>query len=139
MPPKPRGAWTLWADVPQPTRTELRRLYRELRAAHGGFRTAQAKRYAKTVCELWIVADVASQEAARLAGQRRAGTWKRKTRRLVTGAMKRAALQAYSLDQARAQLAAMTRRGGHGGTNGAGSIPASPAELLASLRRDGDE
>jgi hypothetical protein len=135
-----RGVWELWADVPEPTRTELRAVYRDLRLAHGGFRTRLVRRYAKAVAELWLVADRASQEAARLAGQRRAGKWKRSTRRLVTGAMKRQALELYSLDQARQQLAALTGRNGHGGHTGANgaSVPASPAELLATLRRDGD-
>ncbi len=108
-----RGVWTLWADVPEPTRTELRQIYRDLRAAHGGLRTRLARRYAKTVAELWVVTDRASQEAARLAGQRRTGKWKRSTRRLVTGAMKRQGLELYSLDQARQQLAALVD--GHGG------------------------
>jgi hypothetical protein len=109
-----RGVWALWADVPEPTRTELRQIYRDLRAAHGGLPTRLARRYAKTVAELWVVTDRASQEAARLAGQRRTGKWKRSTRRLVTGAMKRQGLELYSLDQARAQLAALTGRNGHG-------------------------
>jgi hypothetical protein len=122
-----RGVWGLWAEVEEPTRSELRAIYRELRAAHGGLPTRLARRYAKTVAELWVVTDRASQEAARLAGQRRVGQWKRSTRRLVTQAMKRQGLELYSLDQARQQLEALAgRRNGHG----------DPLDqVLADLRR----
>jgi len=111
-----RGVWGLWAEVEEPTRSELRQIYRDLRAAHGGLRTRLARRYAKTVAELWVVTDRASQEAARLAGQRRVGKWKRSTRRLVMQAAKRQGLELYSLDQARQQLAVLAGRNGHGPT-----------------------
>jgi len=111
----PRGVWGLWAEVPEPTRSELRAIYRDLRAEFG-LPTRRARRYAKQVCELWLVTDRLSEQAARLVGQRKLGRATQSTRRVVNGVVKRQSLELYSLDQARQQLAALVGRNGHATT-----------------------
>jgi hypothetical protein len=125
-----RGVWALWQDVPEPTRSELRLVYRDLRATYN-LSTRLTRRYAKQVAELWVVAGGVSQEAARVAGQRHTGRGRRAKRQVVNAVAKRQGLHLESLDEALAQLEAMAGR-----RNGHSDDPVS--ELLASLKRDGD-
>lgn len=106
----PRGAWTLWNEVPQPTRAQLRRLYRILREDHGGFTSRMAKTYAKTVCEIWQATDAVSEETAKHAGHRRHGKGRRPTSQKIRLLVKRQALQATTLDTALSKLAAIVAK-----------------------------
>ena len=123
----PRGVWGLWQDVPEPTRTELRLVYRDLRATYN-LTTRLARRFAQQTAELWVVAGGVSQEAARVAGQRHTGRGRRAKRQVVNQVAKRQGLQIDSLDKALARLEAMAgRRNGH----------ADPLDqVLADLARD---
>src|SRR5438445_7710928 len=106
----PRGVWTLWDDVPEPTRTELRRLYRILREDHGGFTSRMAKTYAKLAAEIWQATDAVSEETAKHAGHRRHGKGRRPTTQKTRLLVKRQSLQAQSLDQVLSKLAAIVAK-----------------------------
>jgi hypothetical protein len=125
----PRGVWGLWQGVPEPTRTELRTVYRDLRARYN-LSTRLARRFAEQTAELWVVAGGVSEEAARVAGQRQTGRGRRAKRQLVNALAKRQGLQIDSLDKALLRLEALAgRRADH-------ADPVS--ELLASMRNGHD-
>jgi len=106
----PKGVWGLWMDVPQPTRTQLRRYYRILREEHGGLPSRAIRAYAKTTAEIWLSTDSISHEAAKLAGARRNGRGRKPTNQVVRLQAKRQSLEVASLDQAMAKLAAMVKQ-----------------------------
>ena len=115
-----------WGDVPQPTRRRLRAIYRDLDAVYD-LRGHLAYRLARQVCELWMVAEGVSLEAATTSEQRRRGRGRRATRRLVNAVAKRQGQHVESLTKTLAQLEALAgRRNGHG----------DPLDrVLADLRR----
>ncbi len=92
-----RGVWALWSDVPQPTRTELRAIYRDLRARYGPFNRL-ARRWAVLAAETWYVTRAASADATALAAARRTGRGRRPNVKAVRQAAKRQALQLSTLD-----------------------------------------
>jgi len=100
----PRGVWTLWDDVPEPTRTRLRRYYRILREEFDGLPTRAARAYAKTTAEIWLSTDSISTEAARLAGARQHGRGRKPNNQAVRLQVKRQSMELASLDQALAKL-----------------------------------
>jgi hypothetical protein len=117
-----------WPDIPQPTRSRLRAIYRDLDAVYD-LRARLSYRLARQVAELWLVAEGVSLEAATTTEQRRRGRGRRANRRVVNGVAKRQGLHVDTLNKALVRLEALAgRRNGHGGD------PVS--ELLASMKRD---
>jgi hypothetical protein len=117
-----RGVWALWSDVPEPTRTELRAIYRDLRTRYGPF-TRLARRWAVLAAETWYVTGQASADATAIAAARRTGRGRRPDVKAVRQAAKRQALQLSTLDtDALRRLEALAGKNGHGS--------GSPAEDL---------
>jgi len=103
----PRGVWSIWNEVPEPSRAFLREVFCELREEHGGLRTRLAKRYAKLAAEIWVTTDAISEETAKLAGARKHGKGRRPTTQKIRLQAKRQAMQAVALDSALAKLRAL--------------------------------
>ena len=99
-----QGKWGLWLEQPEPMRSELRRIYCELREEFGGLPSRASKRYAKLVAEIWHATEAISEESARTAGHRRHGKGRRPTSQKIRLLVKRQSMQAVSLDQALAKL-----------------------------------
>ena len=106
----PKGVWGLWLDLPEPTRSRLRNYYRILREEHGGLPSRAARKYAKTVSEIWLSTDSISSEAAKLAGARQSGRGRKPTNQVVRLQAKRQSMEVASLDQALARLATMVAK-----------------------------
>lgn len=115
-----RGVWSLWADLPEPARGELRAIYRDLRAEYRLDRVSSrrlARRLAKTAAEAWAAADAVSQEAAAVALKRRAGLGRRPSVKHVRAAAKRQGLQLQTLRDALMRLKELAGGNGHHGTD----------------------
>ncbi len=95
-----------WPDVPQPTRGRLRAIYRDLDAVYD-LRSRLSYRLARQVCELWLVAEGVSLEAARTTEQRRHGRGRRASRQRVNAVAKRQGLHVETLNKALARLEAL--------------------------------
>jgi hypothetical protein len=95
----PRGVWTLWADVPEPARGQLRAIYRDLRARYRP-RGRLSRAAAKLVAELVFTTAAASEAGVLAVVKRQQGRGRRPNARQVNAALKRGALQLGSLNQA---------------------------------------
>jgi hypothetical protein len=109
-----QGSWTLWADLPEPARTALRAIYRDLRQEYrlGTVPVVSqrlVRRLAKSAAEVWAVADVFSEEAAALALKRHGAKGRRPNLKAVRTAAKRQGMQLGSLADALARLALVTK------------------------------
>lgn len=134
MPPRvtveavPRGVWTLWADVPEPARGQLRAIYRELRTKYKP-RGRLSRTAAKLTAELMFTTAAASETGVLVVVKRALGRGRRPSPRQVNAALKRAALQLGSLNQMLpgGVAALLAGRNGHAPT---------PDELLARVHAE---
>jgi hypothetical protein len=122
----PKGVWTLWADVPEPSRGQLRGIYRELRARYG-LRGRLGLAAGKMIAELVFTTAAASEAAARAAIRRSFGRGRRPSARQVNAVLKRAGLQLGSLNQA--------LPGGVAALLGGNGRALTPDEMLARANR----
>ena len=107
-----RGVWSLWSDVPEPTRTELRAIYRDLRKRYGPF-TRLARRWAVLTAEAWYTTGTLSADVTAQAAARRTGKGRRPNVKAIRLAAKRQALQMATLDgDALRRLEALAGRNG---------------------------
>lgn len=123
-----RGQWTLWADVPEPARRQLRAIYRELRTKYKP-QGRLSRTAAKLTAELVFTTAAASEAGVFAVVKRERGRGRRPSTRQVNAALKRGALQLGSLDKmlpgGLAEL--LAGRNGHSQT---------PDEILAEFHRE---
>jgi hypothetical protein len=105
----PQGQWGLWLEQPEPLRSELRRIYCELREEFG-LPTRASRRYAKMTAEIWHASEAVSEETAKLAGNRKHGKGRKPTSQKIRLLVKRQSLQANALDTALSKLGALVAK-----------------------------
>src|SRR5690242_16652310 len=94
----------MWETMPERTRADLLSIWRDLQVEHDGIRGRVARRYLKSVVEVWAVTDAVSEEAAKVAHHRQHAKGRRVTAQRVRLAAKRQSMQMVALDQALAKL-----------------------------------
>lgn len=107
-----------WQDVPQPLRGRLRAIYHDLNARYD-LRDRLTYRLAKQVCELWLVVEGVSLEAAQTSEQRRWGRGRKATRQRVNATAKRQGQHLETLTKTLEQLEALAGRNDRRPTSGA--------------------
>jgi hypothetical protein len=100
-----------WQEVPQPVRRRLRAIYHDLNARYD-LRDRLTYRLAKQVCELWLVVEGVSLEAAQTSEQRRWGKGRKATRLRVNATAKRQGQHLETLTKTLERLEALA--GKHG-------------------------